>query len=145
MHPLIHDRAVQSTIFISPTCWAVTIFDERRSIDRALVIEGKAKVFRERAFARSIEAGNPHAHFIFAACFHCELHAIEKSSELLLDAFSHNVFGNLRLQAVFLSSAISDDLLDGPVDVFLGSSFKCNTSGPLGIGCCDGQTKQAPQ
>ena len=28
---------------------------------------------------------------------------------------------------------------------FLGSSFKCNTSGPLGIGCCDGQTKQAPQ
>ena len=27
----------------------------------------------------------------------------------------------------------------------LGSSFKCNTSGPLGIGCCDGQTKQAPQ
>jgi len=27
----------------------------------------------------------------------------------------------------------------------LGSSFKCNTSGPLGIGCCDGQTKQASQ
>ena len=27
----------------------------------------------------------------------------------------------------------------------LGSSFKCNTHGPKGIGCCDGQTKQAPQ
>jgi hypothetical protein len=27
----------------------------------------------------------------------------------------------------------------------LGSSFKCNTHGPQGIGCCDGQTKQAPQ
>ena len=23
----------------------------------------------------------------------------------------------------------------------LGSSFKCNTFGPQGIGCCDGQTK----
>ena len=30
-------------------------------------------------------------------------------------------------------------------DGFLGSSFKCNTHGPQGIGCCDGQTKQAPQ
>ena len=28
---------------------------------------------------------------------------------------------------------------------YLGSSFKCNTHGPQGIGCCDGQTKQAPQ
>jgi CO/xanthine dehydrogenase Mo-binding subunit len=28
---------------------------------------------------------------------------------------------------------------------FLGSSFKCNTQSPLGIGCCDGHTKQAPQ
>jgi hypothetical protein len=27
----------------------------------------------------------------------------------------------------------------------LGSSFKCTTSRPLGIGCCVGQTKQAPQ
>ena len=27
----------------------------------------------------------------------------------------------------------------------LGSSFKCNTQRPQGIGCCDGQTKQAPQ
>jgi hypothetical protein len=27
----------------------------------------------------------------------------------------------------------------------LDSSFKCNTSRPLGIGCCDGHTKQAPQ
>lgn len=27
----------------------------------------------------------------------------------------------------------------------LGSSFKCNTQSPQGIGCCDGQTKQAPQ
>jgi hypothetical protein len=27
----------------------------------------------------------------------------------------------------------------------LGSSFKCNTQSPLGIGCCDGHTKQAPQ
>ena len=26
----------------------------------------------------------------------------------------------------------------------LGSSFKCNTHGPRGIGCCDGQTIQAP-
>jgi hypothetical protein len=26
-----------------------------------------------------------------------------------------------------------------------GSSFKCNTQSPLGIGCCDGHTKQAPQ
>ena len=25
--------------------------------------------------------------------------------------------------------------------VSLGSSFKCNTFGPQGIGCCDGQTK----
>jgi hypothetical protein len=33
----------------------------------------------------------------------------------------------------------------GGQDHSLGSSFKCNTSGPLGIGCCDGQTKQAPQ
>ena len=29
--------------------------------------------------------------------------------------------------------------------VSLGSSFKCNTQSPLGIGCCDGHTKQAPQ
>jgi hypothetical protein len=29
--------------------------------------------------------------------------------------------------------------------VYLGSSFKCNTQSPLGIGCCDGHTKQAPQ
>jgi len=28
---------------------------------------------------------------------------------------------------------------------YLGSSFKCNTQSPLGIGCCDGHTKQAPQ
>ena len=27
----------------------------------------------------------------------------------------------------------------------LGSSFKCNTQSPLGIGCCNGHTKQAPQ
>ena len=27
----------------------------------------------------------------------------------------------------------------------LGSSFKCNTQSPLGIGGCDGHTKQAPQ
>ena len=27
----------------------------------------------------------------------------------------------------------------------LGSSFKCNTQGPWGIGCCDGQTIQAPR
>jgi hypothetical protein len=27
----------------------------------------------------------------------------------------------------------------------LGSNFKCNTRSPQGIGCCDGQTKQAPQ
>ena len=27
----------------------------------------------------------------------------------------------------------------------LGSSFKCNTQSHLGIGCCDGHTKQAPQ
>jgi hypothetical protein len=27
----------------------------------------------------------------------------------------------------------------------LDSSFKCNTQSPLGIGCCDGHTKQAPQ
>ena len=26
----------------------------------------------------------------------------------------------------------------------LGSSFKCNTQRPWGIGCCDGQTIQAP-
>ena len=30
-------------------------------------------------------------------------------------------------------------------DQGLGSSFKCNTQSPLGIGCCDGHTKQAPQ
>jgi hypothetical protein len=30
-------------------------------------------------------------------------------------------------------------------DHTLGSSFKCNTQSPLGIGCCDGHTKQAPQ
>ena len=30
-------------------------------------------------------------------------------------------------------------------DDFLGSSCKCNTAALLGIGCCDGQTKQAPQ
>jgi hypothetical protein len=35
--------------------------------------------------------------------------------------------------------------LDDDTPDSLGSSFKCNTSGPLGIGCCDGQTKQAPQ
>jgi len=28
---------------------------------------------------------------------------------------------------------------------FLGSSFNCNTQSPKGVGCCDGQTKQAPQ
>jgi len=28
---------------------------------------------------------------------------------------------------------------------FLGSSFKCNTQRPQGIGCCDGHTIQAPQ
>jgi hypothetical protein len=33
MHPLIHDRAVQSTIFLNPTCWAVTI-----NIDKALML-----------------------------------------------------------------------------------------------------------
>jgi hypothetical protein len=27
----------------------------------------------------------------------------------------------------------------------LGSSFNCNTQSPLGLGCCDGHTKQAPQ
>ena len=26
-----------------------------------------------------------------------------------------------------------------------GSSSECNTQSPLGIGCCDGHTKQAPQ
>jgi hypothetical protein len=31
------------------------------------------------------------------------------------------------------------------ISVFLGSSFKCNTQSPLGIGCCDEHTKQAPQ
>jgi hypothetical protein len=31
-----------------------------------------------------------------------------------------------------------------PDKYFLGSSFKCNTHGPQGIGCCDGQTIQAP-
>jgi hypothetical protein len=34
---------------------------------------------------------------------------------------------------------------DDIVEQVLGSSFKCNTHGPQGIGCCDGQTKQAPQ
>ena len=32
-----------------------------------------------------------------------------------------------------------------PGQEVLGSSFKCNTQSPLGIGCCDGHTKQAPQ
>jgi len=31
------------------------------------------------------------------------------------------------------------------IGMVLGSSFKCNTQSPLGIGCCDGHTKQAPQ
>jgi len=35
---------------------------------------------------------------------------------------------------------VSRDWLD-----ILGSSFKCNTFGPQGIGCCDGQTIKAPQ
>jgi hypothetical protein len=36
---------------------------------------------------------------------------------------------------------------DGNLKYFesLGSSFKCNTQRPQGIGCCDGQTIQAPQ
>ena len=29
--------------------------------------------------------------------------------------------------------------------IALGSNFKCNTHGPQGIGCCDGQTIQAPR
>jgi hypothetical protein len=54
------------------------------------------------------------------------------------------------LSNVFITQIINvfslwDVLPDQTICVFLGSSFKCNTSGPLGIGCCDGQTKQAPQ
>ncbi|WP_083906792.1 glycosyltransferase family 2 protein [Octadecabacter arcticus] len=35
--------------------------------------------------------------------------------------------------------------LTKPARQRLDSSFKCNTQSPLGIGCCDGHTKQAPQ
>ena len=41
------------------------------------------------------------------------------------------VYGGLRFKAAWQGS--------------LGSSFKCNTQSPLGIGCCNGHTKQAPQ
>jgi hypothetical protein len=37
------------------------------------------------------------------------------------------------------------DIVESRQPDSLGSSFKCNTHGPQGIGCCDGQTKQAPQ
>jgi hypothetical protein len=41
--------------------------------------------------------------------------------------------------------AISLSRNPSTADDLLGSSFKCNTQSPLGIGCCDGHTKQAPQ
>jgi choline-glycine betaine transporter len=37
------------------------------------------------------------------------------------------------------------DAIMGLTTGSLGSSFKCNTQSPLGIGCCDGHTNQAPQ
>jgi len=37
MHPLIHDRAVQSTIFFNPTCWAVTSYLLNRSVTDAVL------------------------------------------------------------------------------------------------------------
>ena len=46
-----------------------------------------------------------------------------------------------------LVSMIEDDtvIISEKIREILGSSFKCNTQSPLGIGCCDGHTKQAPQ
>ena len=41
--------------------------------------------------------------------------------------------------------AISEEQMASVGPQLLGSSFKCNTHGLQGIGCCDGQTKQAPQ
>jgi hypothetical protein len=50
--------------------------------------------------------------------------------------------------APVLAVSSTKEAMDLAIDAwgnFLGSSFKCNTQSPLGIGCCDGHTKQAPQ
>jgi homoserine O-acetyltransferase len=44
-----------------------------------------------------------------------------------------------------LGNGLSSSPSNTPEPYNLGSSFKCNTQSPLGIGCCDGHTKQAPQ
>ena len=75
-------------------------------------------------------------HTIIALSFYAGLRACEIAALRIGDVFDD--FGRVK-DTIYLNSAQTkgSDSLD--------SSFKCNTSRPLGIGCCDGHTKQAPQ
>ena len=50
--------------------------------------------------------------------------------------------GQIKIAGITLAGETADMLT---VNESLGSNFKCNTRSPQGIGCCDGQTWQAPQ
>ncbi len=93
------------------------VLDEWRAVDGALVVKGQAEVLCERAFTGTIEAGHPDTDLVLPPRLHCQLHAIEKLAELLLNALGDHVLGDLSLEAAFLRGAIGDDLLNGPIDV----------------------------
>ena len=44
------------------------------------------------------------------------------------------------ISGFLITTIIHRELAEGQFSIlrFLGSSFKCNTQSPLGIGCCDG-------
>jgi hypothetical protein len=76
------------------------VLDEGGAVDLALIIESQAQVLGERAFARTVEAGNPNADLVLATRFHGQLHAVEQLTELFLDALGDHVLRDLGLEAV---------------------------------------------
>src|SRR5690606_335668 len=108
---------------------------EGLSIDLGSLIEGESDVLRERALARSIEAGDPNPDLMPAPALHRGLHILQQALELGFDAIRDDVLANLRLQAVLLRRLVRDHLLDGPVDALSGVEQRANLSHIREPGC----------
>ncbi len=70
-----------------------------------------------------------------------EAAVVELSKTVPSVAARYQLFNRPCIHALDLAAGSVSFVITDP----LGSSFKCNTQRPEGIGCCDGQTKQAPQ
>ncbi|MDT4865681.1 hypothetical protein FQZ97_1004990 [compost metagenome] len=96
------------------------MLNERDAIDLDAVVKSQTEVLGQRALTRAVEAGNPDPHLVFTTCIHGSLHLEQQLVELLIDAVSHHILGDLGLETCLLRDAIGDDLFDAAVNVFAG-------------------------